>query len=907
MKKVLFLINILVFCITYIASGQNIILNNDFDENGGSLNSWTYTTGTTLANINGANVASIAGENGVLYQKITNITPGKPYVCSINFKSIVAKQTTGYGYAVEKGVPLIVPTFTSGATNLKDFCTNNSGSWTVLPGITGAIEADGSETKNFDLIIPADAKAIYIGIATKGAAAKLEVNSVTFQTNLNTKDVSFVVKDVLNKPVGGAEIKINGLSNPIFTDATGKAKVTLTINANVNYTVLKDYFQLYSGKLLVTENTIDVPITLSGLVQVKDVQTRISEYGDNATPYPIYAHFWNSGLNFTPEMNQKIVTNFDYIIGGGDVSGIANSTLNVNALKAIDPKFQVINYQGGWGQKASSLIGQEMNLLYYRVGTLGTALDATTTSFVINAPSDSKGKGLVASEANNYTTWIRIGNELMKLTYVSSKTIYPITVNVERGLRGTTPTNHLSDATITAPLYTVAPIEGGNNANLSYFDPVFGARKNRLKSSTINFATSHNVDGIWIDILLGFLEAKNMIGGTYTLWNHEKESLMSSQDIVFKTKDAMKEVYESFYARMGYYPVIYGNNVLYDLNYTTSSRAFAMEKTTEHPRGLDGFCHENSWGHMSDVSGNVDNDGNPVSSSDIFRVAGKNNNGRFLEWYMENTWINNCKAIALLAQKELPNQPMTINAGFKNQWFAADLTNELRYSFNKYCYASYLLSVHVDSQNKISSRMGISPMTVDASGKLDVNIEPFFTYDIGIPVQTNVFTNFTSYRVGTNNLYARKFSKGLVLVNPFSTNMSESVLISDITGNTTDIYRDPENNNQIITTVSLNSRESRLLLKESILSLVSDEATIKSISIYPNPANNQLIVNFGNNKTINSQNVKVFIFNTKGALVSKTKSTKVNHSINLNISNLAAGSYVLKIDGIKENIKFIKN
>ncbi|QBN20495.1 T9SS type A sorting domain-containing protein [Flavobacterium nackdongense] len=905
MKKTLLLLKVIIFFIYCTISAQNLVLNNDFETNGGSLDNWQYTSGTTLTASGGDSYATIAGENGVLYQKITNITPGLPYQCTMNFKSLVLKQTTGFGFAIEKGTPLSIPMFTIGATNLRDFCNNNSGLWTQLDTATGTTESNGSISYKYSVTIPAGATAIYICIGTKGATAKLELNTVSFQQDSNTKEVTFLIQNTSGNPITGATVAIEGFPAPLYTDATGQVKAVLSVGTNYTYTVQKDYYQIKTAILAVIASTATVPVTLSDLVEVKDVQTRISQYGDNVTPYPIYGHFWNSGLNFTPTMNQKIVNNFDYIIGGGDVSGIKNSSLNVNTLKAIDDKFQVINYQGGWSQKASSLTNQEMNLLYYRVGTLNTAISAATTSIVINAPSDNKGKGLVASEANNFTTWIRIGGELMKLTFVSSKTIYPITVTVERGLAGTTAVDHAVNATVTAPLYTTIPVEGGNNSNLSYFDPVFGPRLNRMKKSAIDNALLYNQDGIWIDILVGLLDAKSMVGGTYTLWNHDKEQVFSSIDINLKTKDAMKDIYNGFYARLGYYPVIYGNNVLYDQSYTTSSRGYIMEKTTEHPRGLDGFCHENSWGHMSDDSGAIDNDGNPVSTTDIFRVLSKYNNGRFLEWYMGNTWINNCKAIALLAQRELPNQPMTINAGFKNQWFAYDLTNQQRYDFNKYSYASYLLSVHVNSQNKISSRMGISPMTVDVSGNIDVTVEPFFTYDIGVPTQTNTYTNFTNYRVGSQNLYARKFSKGLVLVNPFSSNMTQTVLISDITGSTTEVYLDPENSNQVVTAVQLNSRESKLLLKATSLSTVENLVNPKVV-LYPNPATEVLSLKFSENINPFSESETIEVYNLNGALVQKTQNRMLNNTVHLNISSLESGTYLIKVKGVKEVLKFIK-
>lgn len=891
---------IVVFLFSFTLSGQNVILNNDFEASGGSLNDWQYTSGTTLKIEGTDHYASVVGENGVLYQKITNISPGLPYVCTINFKSLVLKQTTGYGFAIEKGAPLTIPTFTIGATNLRDFCNNNNGLWTQLDTATGTTESDGSVTYSYNITIPSDATAIYICLGTKGAVAKLDVNNVAFQKDPNIKEVKFQINDTSNNPVQNAEIQIQGFSFSLLTNALGQAVTNLILNTNYNVSVLKDYFIINNSLLTITPSTSTVVIQLEDLVEIKDVQTRISEYGDNLTPYPIYAHMWNGGLNFSAAINQKLTDNFDYIIGGGDINNMQANV--VDALKALDDKFQVIQYQGGWSQKASLLNNEKMNLLYYRAGTLSSAIDASQTTFVINAPSDNKGLGLVASETNNFTTWIRIGGELMKLVSVSSKTAYPITVTVERGFESTTPISHTAISTVTAPVYTVIPIEGGNNSNLSYFDPVFGPRKNRLKQNAIDNARFNNKDGIWIDILVGLLDAKSMTGGNYTLWNHDKNQVLSSSDINLKTKDAMNEIYNGFYARLGYYPVIYGNNVLYDQNYNSGSRAFVMEKTIEHPRGLDGFCHENSWGHMSDDSGGIDNDGNPVSTNDIYRVVSKYNNGRFLEWYMGNTWIDRCKTIALLAQRELPNQPMTINAGFKNQWFAYDLTRQQRYDFNKYSYASYLLSVEVDNNNKISTRMGISPMTDDGSGNLDVVVESFFLYDIGIPTETNSYSNFTNYRVGSNNLYARQFSKGLVLINPFNAGMSQSVSISTITG-TNDIYLNPEEGNNPVTTVQLGSREALLLLKDNTASV--EDNTKNAVSVFPNPANTHLQIKSKLLNQFTSKIVHVELCNLLGQS-KRMQAKSFNGLLNLNVSTLSPGMYIIKIKDLNFTSKFIK-
>ena len=911
MKKLLYTV-LFTITLVFTIDAQNLVVNPNFQESNTEITNWTHTpwngaNGVELRNDGTNNFVFMNGENGYLYQKITNFTKGLPYVFSVNFKDVSPKQTTGIGFAIEKGNTHTIPTLTKGSTDLNSFATNNNGLWWQFLSSdpsSGEIEygADGNTTYKLNITMPVNATGIYLFTATKGAIASLQVNEVVFEQDANTQKVTFNVTDSANNPLENATIEIDGFSFDLNTDVSGNATTNLLLGTSYKYFVLKENYQMFEGNVTVDADTNSINIQLQDFIEIKDVQTRISEYGDNATPYPIYAHFWNQNLNYTPEINQKIVNNFDYIIGGGDISNNTGANLDINALKALDNQFQVITYQGGWSSKVGNLNDKKFELLFYLAGTLRTGIDATTTSIVINRPSTNKGLGLVASEDGNFETWLRVEDELMKITTVSSTTSYPVTVTVERGYDGTTPVAHSSNTVITAPVYTEAPVVGGNNANLSYFNPVFGARKDELKNNAIELARFKNQDGIWIDILVGLLGAKNMSGGNYTLWSYESNKALNNQEINLRTKDALDEMYDGFYALLGYYPVIYGNNVLYNQNYNTSARGFVMEKTAQHPKGLDGFCHENSWGHMSDDSSGIDNDGEPVNTADIYRVVSKYNNGRFLEWYMGNTWINRCKAIALLAQRELPNQPMTINAGFKNIWFAYDLTNEQRYDFHKYSYASYLMSVHVDANNKIASRMGISPMTEEANGNVDLVVEPFFFYDIGVPTETYNHNGFTQYRVGSNNLYARKFSKGLVLINPFSNDMSQSVTISSITGDG-EVYLNPEDGDNQVTSVQLKSRETMLLLKDNTASIDDFE---NQISMYPNPVKDILNLNLKNSK-LNLEKVSIEIYNIQGMRVHFQESDLRNDkSIEIKTQKLSTGVYFVKFPQINVSVKFIK-
>lgn len=899
MKSYLGVIVFFLFLIgpNFNIQAQNLIINPEFEADGGSFNSWGTASGTSLGTDGSDHYAILHGENGVLYQRVADVVPGKTYQCTMYFKNLKVKQTTGYGYAIESGTSLILPEFTIGATNLRSFCQDNSGTWTTLEN--NLLEQNVS--KSYNILIPENTTAIYICLGTKGAVADMQVDSVVFKQLAATKVSFFVKNKETQEPLKDADIQVDGFSNLLITDAAGEASAELVASSEpISFTVNRNWFKTYESEVTVGETDLTVTIEMDSIEEVKSVETRISKYGDNATPYPLFGHFWSSGLNYSDAITDSITGALDYIVGGG---GLENSKTISDKLHQCDPKFQVIRYQGGWDIKAAAADDQKMDLLYYRCGILSADVSALDETFILNTTPDNKGLGLVASEDGNFTTWIRMGNELMKIISVSGSS-YPLTVTVERGYSGTTAEAHQAGTTSTSPLYSTIPVPGGNNSNLSYFDPVFGTRKSDLLENALAFTSQTNQDGIWIDILVGLLGAQNVVGGNYTLWNHAKEEVFSNIDIIKATKDALDDIYNIFYSRMGYYPAIYGNNVLYSTSLNPGDRAYVMVKDVEHTRVLDGFCHENSWGHMNDNSGNIDNDGNPVTSDDKYIALGAN--GHYLEWYMGNTWIDHCKAITLLAEDHLPNQPMTINAGYKNQWFAADLSDQVRYDFNKFAYASYLLCVDVTADSLISCRMGISPEVVN-NGQTSVDFQPFFYYPIGVPTQSFNASSFTQYQIGSHRLYARQFSNGIVLVNPFSKDMDASVAMSEI-AQKDGVYIDPENDSTQVSSVLLKSRESKILLMRPSTTSVNQniKKEQQGLIIYPVPAKDRINIKMQAILSKSAQACEVKIYNHLGENVKDFKSSFDHGTVSINIGDLRPGFYFVRIPGVKAVGKFIK-
>lgn len=877
---------------SYFSQSQNLVNNADFSA--GSLTGWGTASGTTLGSEGGSYFAILHGENGVLYQRVTGVEPGKTYECKMSFKNLLVKQTTGYGFAIEKGSPLTLPVFTTGASNLKTFCESNSGTWTVLPSDL----SEQNTVKSYSLLIPVSTTAVYICLGTKGAVSDMQVKMVELKPTAASKTTFLVQSKAKSTPVAGAQINIDGFTNQLITNADGLANAELAQGQTYKYTVWANWYAKFSSDFTVSgEQTIKVQ--LDTISEIKKVEMRISKYGDNATPYPIFGHFWSAGLDFSDVVSDSITQTLDYIVGG---SGLNNTKMVSDKLHQLQPDFQIIRYQGGWDVSAAEADKYKTDLLYYRCGVLSAPVSATDNTVVLNSTPDNKGMGLVASEPGNFTTWLRIENELMKIVSVSSGN-YPLSVTVERGFSGTVATAHSAGKAATGPLYTTIPVPGGNNANLSYFEPVFGSRKNDLLKNAVAVASESGQDGIWIDILVGLLGAQNMKGGTYTPWDHNTETLLTNEMINDKTKTAVDEIYSGFYSRMGYFPVIYGNNVLYSQTLTPSDRAFVMVKTAQHPRGLDGFCHENSWGHMTDEAGSVDNDGQPVNTADKVIVVGKNKH--YLEWYRGNTWLNNCKAIALLAENNLPNQPMTINAGFKNQWFAADLETETRFAFHKFSYASYLMCVNVTPDSLISCRMGISPQVVE-NGKTGVRFEPFFYYPVGIPKQHNSAANFAQYRVGNENLYSRRFTGGLVLINPYISDMVMEIPISQL-GEAGKTYIDPENKNSEVQSVKLKAGESKILLIQPLNTSLNQTVTESgfSMNVYPVPASNEVTIDFGSDWMVGSEKADLMIYDAVGNKVSEMPVERNTGNVKVSVHSLKTGLYFVTVPEWKTSARLV--
>jgi hypothetical protein len=248
---------------------------------------------------------------------------------------------------------------------------------------------------------------------------------------------------------------------------------------------------------------------------------------------------------------------------------------------------------------------------------------------------------------------------------------------------------------------------------------------------------------------------------------------------------------------------------------------------------------------------------------------------------------------------------MTINAGFKNQWFAADLEAETRYAFHKFSYVSYLMCVNVAPDSLISCRMGISPQVVE-NGKTGVRFEPFFYYPVGIPKQTYTSANFSQYRVGSENLYARQFSNGIVLVNPFANDMVSDVQLSTL-GELGKTYVDPENNYSEVKSVKLKAGESKILLIKQVNTSLNQTGVRKnfSLNIYPVPSSDKVTIGFDPIREANSNGVKLMVFDTTGIKVYENQVEQNMGTFTVSVRDLKPGLYFVTVPEWKASARMV--
>lgn len=609
-------------------------------------------------------------------------------------------------------------------------------------------------------------------------------------------------------------------------------------------------------------------LTTSILYAQPSPDMHVGSYKDNTTPYPIYAGIFGSSPVYDENTIKLLAENFDAYYGNFDVN------LNTaEAIRKINPNFQLIKYQGAWQLNGQSRVRVEQDksqVLHYRIGNLETNISATQTTFKIAdlfgkvIPSNSatdRSVGYLENGFFKYVTWLRIGNEVMKITAVNGNE-----VTVIRGFDKTVAQEYKANTPVLSPVYGTAPTPTMKEEVTYRNDEATTLRWDNIYTS-LETEYQKNKGGVWIDIVVGNLSQFAQSGESVPanrIWDLKNQKVYDANYRASMSEIGIKYMQDKFKAKFGIFPVIWGNNMLFPTS-LEDGRIKMLIPTAIKTRPLDGFAQENAYAGY----------GTGGNSGDTFNWTG----------YEE--WKKNLQSIIFMGEQKLAARPLIMDGGRDNGTFAK-LPAERKHKLFMYCYASYLLGVKVEPDGKIYSKLGLTPV-VDDNGKISMNLDPCFTWDIGKPSETIGFQEFEKYKITNREVWVRKFENGIVLVNP--TDKNEDNIDLTAFGK---LFSNPDTKLNFLNTISLPEHSGAILFYETLTAIEPQS----QIEVFPNPASDTIQVS---NLPAGQYIADIFGVNGSVLLSNQYKIATSDSPVLISLNQLPSGTYILQFRSVRNN------
>lgn len=439
-------------------------------------------------------------------------------------------------------------------------------------------------------------------------------------------------------------------------------------------------------------------------------------------------------------------------------------------------------------------------------------------------------------------------------------------VTVIRGFDKTIAQEYDANTPILSAVYGTAPTPTMKEEVTYRNDEATTLRWDNIYNS-LDTEYQKNKGGVWIDIVVGNLSQFAQSGETVPanrIWDLKNQKIYDPTYRASMSEIGIKYMQDKFKTKFGFFPVIWGNNMLFPTS-LEDGRIKMLIPTAIKPRPLDGFAQENAYAGY----------GTGGNSGDSFNWTG----------YEE--WKKNLQSIIFMGEQKLAACPLVMDGGKDNGTFAK-LPAERKHKLFMYCYTSYLLGVKVESDGKIYSKLGLTPV-VDENGKINMNVDPCLTFDIGKPTETLGFQEFEKYKIPNREVWVRKFENGIVLVNP--TDKNEEDIDLTVFGKS---FSNPDNKLNFLNTISLAEHSGAILYFENITGLEKPS----QIEIYPNPATNSIQVH---HLPAGQYIVDVFGLNGSVLLSNHYKITTSNTPVPIPLNQLPSGTYILQLRPVQNN------
>lgn len=299
--------------------------------------------------------------------------------------------------------------------------------------------------------------------------------------------------------------------------------------------------------------------------------------------------FWQN--NTTPSNTRPAKSELDFMraLNSGMVFlSYKNSTFNGN--KVAD---------------ANAVEGNRLNCIQmYKEGTLRTAiLDLVTTTVVIDLASTQGIKastlaGVLSSDLSSYVTFIRIGNELMRIESIVSLVGSVLTITVTRGLDSSTKATHAASDPVLAPLYCQNNNPGGSGTvALRYALRVENSAIEALAFMGPEMAqyvdATRDRDGIMLDLLAPFSpQQRDAFNVARTPWNFDTGANMTAVESTDHKEAQIKIIQDDLTTRHGSPVDLYGNNLNDDYETVDGGTERFFRSTVLKPTPIDAMFFE---------------------------------------------------------------------------------------------------------------------------------------------------------------------------------------------------------------------------------------------------------------------------------------------------------------------------
>ena len=457
-------------------------------------------------------------------------------------------------------------------------------------------------------------------------------------------------------------------------------------------------------------------------------------------------------------------------------------------MKQLNPNFGPVSYINTDACDAQDVEPvSRFGVAFYLAGTLGASVSAEETMLQIVPETGTSTLKASAIEGDfsgrkpgEYVTFVRVGDELMRMDRVEvveedrsetdperrflrwrgvdlelldvkakEKSDGKVVLHVQRGFGGSKADVHSSTAKVFAPLYNAEGYPGGKAGVIYTIDPATPYGVGRLVNHTLE-KRAEGYAGSWFDCFSATQYNAVDMGGKRVQhgWDFNQETYFTRDTFLAAQKKRLSNYWQVVHTNLSLFPLTLANNM--DAGYwPDEGNDRSMLIPAEGFRPLDGYCMECFIGKE------MLND--PYS-------YGCNASALNFTWLGPNTWKHSVQRLMDAAQNGLAALPMLAQAGCKSVKLEM-MSNESRDQIETYAYASYLLAVNSTTG---PTRLGI-PAFYRANGKRFVFVHRRYAWPLGEPAQTFSSDNIDKYRPEGHASYVRKFTNGLILVNPTTT------------------------------------------------------------------------------------------------------------------------------------------